>query len=419
MKTARAVSVAALVAAVALAGCALCRLVAPGIHLPLPACSVALALAVLCLCLRCLVECSLAGRRRIAYFGEATRDFPDAISWLDPSGRILTWNRGAQEMYGYSPEEVLGKHFSLLIPRDLLGAGELEWMDRQLEEKGLLRAYRTRRVAKGGRELIVEVTRTVIRDARGRIIGSSAIARDVTRRREMEESLARAERLAAVGGLAGRLAHEVRNPLTSLILNAEMLSQEIEALPPERAAEARELLSSILDELRRISRLLQDYLGLARQGTLQRRPCDLVGEIKELLLFLEGELMGGRIEVVARLPEGLPPIPADERQLRQIFMNLFRNAMEAMPSGGTLTVEAAPSGGGVLVSVTDTGPGVAPGEEERIWEPFYSTKKHGTGLGLSIVKEVVEDHGGWVSYARAPEGGAVFTVWLPAERSDA
>jgi len=116
-----------------------------------------------------------------------------------------------------------------------------------------------------------------------------------------------------------------------------------------------------------------------------------------------------------RLADSPPPVRGDERQLRQIFMNLFRNAIEAMPDGGVLTVETEPAAGGVLVTVSDTGPGVPAGDEELVFEPFYSTKEQGTGLGLAIVRQVVRDHGGTVSCERAAGGGTRFKVWLPAE----
>ena len=415
MKAAKIVSLAATLLAIALGVWAVCWLVAGS---ALSRCAVvasAFALAAACLLVRCAVDCASMSSRRIDSFGEATRDFPEAMSWLDNRSRILTWNRGAQDMYGYAPEEMLGKPLSVLIPPDLLASGEIEWMNRQLHERGRLCSYQTRRRAKDGRDLLVEVTRTIIRDRRGRILGSSAVARDITHRREMEESLSKAERLASVGGLASKLAHEVRNPLTSMILNAEMLAQELGALPPERTVEARELLSSILAELRRTSTLLKDYLSMAKQGAEGRGPCDVAGVIQGLLAFVDGELMGRRIEVATHLAEPLPPVRGDERQLRQIFMNLLRNAIEAMPEGGKLTVEAAPAGGGVLVTVSDTGTGVPMGDEERVFEPFYSTKEQGTGLGLAIVKQVVRDHCGTVLCDHAEGGGARFKVWLPAE----
>jgi len=274
MKTSRAISALVTLLAVAAVAWGACWFIVGPKPSRCAVCASAFALAAACLIARCAIDCVCVRGRRIESFDEATRDFPEAMSWLDRHARILTWNRGAQDMYGYSPEEMRGRSLSTLVPPDLLEAGEIEWMERQLAERGRLCGYQTRRRAKDGHDLLVEVTRTVIRDRRGRVLGSSAIARDITRKREMEESLSRAERLAAVGGLASKLAHEVRNPLTSLILNSEMLAQEIDELPRERTGEARDLLSSILAELRRTSTLLKGYgsgqAGNAREGVLRR-----------------------------------------------------------------------------------------------------------------------------------------------------
>jgi two-component system NtrC family sensor kinase len=229
-----------------------------------------------------------------------------------------------------------------------------------------------------------------------------------------QAELRRAERLAAVGRISAQITHEIRNPLNSIGLNAELLSEEI-ASQPSPSREALQLVTAIGREVDRLNGVTEEYLRFARlpRATLARHDVNEI--LSGLLDFLAPELAAARVEVRRELAAGLPPVRADEGPLRAVFLNLVRNSREAMPSGGTLTVRSAPAeGGAVEVQVRDTGGGIPPDGLARIFDPFYSTKERGTGLGLAFAQQVVKEHGGSIRCDSAVGTGTSFTIRLPA-----
>jgi signal transduction histidine kinase len=234
---------------------------------------------------------------------------------------------------------------------------------------------------------------------------------------QKQQELIRAERLAAVGRVSAQVAHEIRNPLSSIGLNVEMLQDQLGESRFETAAEAKEardLLASVMREVDRLTEITEDYLRLARLPTPAKRPEDLKKLLEEVLGFAREELERGGVKIVAELPETALPVSADEGQLRQVFLNLIRNAREAMAAGGTLTVRAGRSGSLIDVRVSDTGSGISPEAREKLFEPFFTTKPGGTGLGLSLSRQIVEAHGGRIDVDSAPSRGTTFLLEFPS-----
>lgn len=231
---------------------------------------------------------------------------------------------------------------------------------------------------------------------------------------QKQQELIRAERLAAVGRVSAQVAHEIRNPLSSIGLNVEMLQDQLGTFDtPADAKEARDLLNSVMREVDRLTEITEDYLRLARLPTPAKRPEDLKKILEEVLGFAREELERAGVKIVAELPEGGLPISADEGQLRQVFLNLIRNAREAMATGGTLKVRAGSSGALLDVRVSDTGTGIPPEVREKLFEPFFTTKPGGTGLGLSLSRQIVEAHGGRIDVDSAPNSGTTFLLEFP------
>jgi signal transduction histidine kinase len=226
---------------------------------------------------------------------------------------------------------------------------------------------------------------------------------------ERERRLIHSERLAAAGRVTAQVAHEVRNPLSAISLNAEMLEDEL----PAGADEPRKLLLAIRREVERLEAITEEYLQFARLPSARLEREDLPALLHGLLDFVGEDLKAQRIEVRREL-DPVPAVAGDEAQLRQAFLNLVRNAREAMPGGGTLTVRTSATNGVVRVVVEDTGAGVAPGDVGHIFDPFYSTKASGTGLGLAITHRVVTEHKGRIEVEGRPGEGARFVVSLPA-----
>jgi signal transduction histidine kinase len=228
-----------------------------------------------------------------------------------------------------------------------------------------------------------------------------------------QAELLRAERLAAVGRISAQITHEIRNPLNSIGLNAELLAEEI-AGRPDAPREALQLVSAITREVDRLNGVTEEYLRFARLPRANLAAHDVNEILGGLLDFLAPELAASRVEVRRELAPRLPPVRADEGLLRSVFLNLVRNSREAMPAGGALTVRTGAPAGAVEIEVRDTGGGIPPDDLTRIFDPFYSTKERGTGLGLAFAQQVVKEHGGTIRCDSTVGRGTAFTIRLPA-----
>ena len=224
--------------------------------------------------------------------------------------------------------------------------------------------------------------------------------------RAQGEALLRSERLAAIGRIAAQITHEIRNPLSSISLNAEELG--------ERAPDARELCDAIVREVDRLTGITEEYLRFARLPKPQLQRADVNDTVRDLLDFVRPELEAGGVRVTASLSPGLPRVLADVAQLRQLLLNLLRNAREAISSGGSLDVATRSQEGLVSLEIHDTGHGISPERMERIFDPFFTTKARGTGLGLAMAQEIAQEHGGQLLCESVVGEGTVFTLRLPA-----
>ncbi len=247
-----------------------------------------------------------------------------------------------------------------------------------------------------------------------------AMARSLQEReallRQKQEELLRSERLAAVGKVSAQIAHEVRNPLSSIGLNVEMLEELVAKAGFANESEAKEsqqLLKSVTRELDRLTELTEEYLRLARLPAPQAHREDVHALLDQVVAFSKEELERARVKVVRQEPKDALFALADSGQLKQVLLNLIRNAREAMQAGGTLTLKAQAHDGEVEIAVSDEGPGVPPEVQARLFEPFFSTKQGGTGLGLSLSRQIVQAHRGSLKLESAPGKGATFVMRLP------
>lgn len=228
---------------------------------------------------------------------------------------------------------------------------------------------------------------------------------------ERDGRLIRSERLATAGKMAAQVTHEIRNPLSSLGLNAELLEDEI--APGSQGDEARALLRAMQDEIERLRGITESYLRFARLPQPHPEYGSLNLAVEVALTFMSSEIGGRGIDIEQRLDTRLGDVLFDGNQIRQALVNLLRNACEAMPEGGRLQVETTTTPGAVHIAVSDTGPGVPAEQVQSIFESFYSTKSSGTGLGLPLVRQICLAHGGEVRYEERPDWGGTFVITLP------
>jgi two-component system, cell cycle sensor histidine kinase and response regulator CckA len=346
---------------------------------------------------------------------------PLPICSLTPDGRVRSWNHAAEQLFGWSADEVIGRELPN-IPAD------------RMEEHGELRArvlrgqpftnYETRRLLRDGRELDVSISTASLHDAGGVVSGVVAVYMDVSGRNALEAQLRQAQKMEAVGRLAGGVAHDFNNMLTVIRSAAEFLIADLDTADPRRkdAVEVR-------DTADRAGSLTRQLLAFSRQQVLQPRVVNLNTVVRELEPMVR-RVVEENITVETRLAPRLDQVRADRSQLDQVILNLVVNARDAMPTGGTLLIEtanvvldgayprshlSAQPGAHVALTVTDTGCGMDAATQARVFEPFFTTKGigHGTGLGLATVYGIVKQSGGhiWV-YSEIGQGTS-FKIYFP------
>lgn len=334
----------------------------------------------------------------------------DAILTVGPDERILSWNRGAQLMFGWSTDEIIGRHFSVLIPDDELARGELEWIHRTTREKGFIRDHETRRKTKDLRILPVSLTRTAVFDERGNLLGFSAILRDISERKRMEQKLLASERLAVAGTVAAGVAHEIGAPLTAITVAVDHMLRG-------RCAQCQGAndLQVLRTQIERIARLARQLVNLAKPPSLTFSTVRLDATIEQTTRLLGPQLGRAAVRLEVEVDPDTPAVWADEAQLQQVLINLIVDARQAITGGpGTIWVRARREGPeSTELVVEDDGPGVEPSDLPNLFRPFFS-RSGGTGLGLAVTAQIVEAHGGTITAARSVRGGACFTVRLPA-----
>jgi PAS domain S-box-containing protein len=359
-------------------------------------------------------------QRRLVEQAALIDEAHDAIVVRDLKQRITFWNRGAERLYGWSAEEVLGKAANELLKVDIVQWAEA---DRALRDTGEWKGE-FRHTARDGTVRTLDCRWTLLRDDDGEPVSFLSIDADITDRKKIELQFLRAQRMESVGTLAGGIAHDLNNVLGPILMALELLKMRF----PE--AEAGGLIDIIAESARRGSDMVKQVLTFARGVEGQRlelRVTDLISDVTKIAhdTFLK------TIDVRTTLPDNLWSVLGDPTQLHQVLLNLCVNARDAMPEGGTLSLSAenveidehyvglnteAQPGPHVAIQVEDTGIGIPPEVMLKIFEPFFTTKEltKGTGLGLSTTIAIVKSHGGFVRVYSEPGRGSKFRVYLPA-----
>jgi two-component system CheB/CheR fusion protein len=337
----------------------------------------------------------------------------DAIFSTTPQGNITSWNRAAERLYGYSAEEALGMPVARLAPPER--RDEVECNLETLNAGGHVDPYQTERCRKDGTQWPALLSVSPLLDAHGQIVGTCAIARDISAEKRSEEAIRHREKLATAGRLAASIAHEINNPLEAVINLLYLVRHD--------PAHANQHLTMAEQEIGRLARIAQQTLGFVRDTSSPglAEPSAIMDEILQLYSH---KLLARKIRVARRYRE-TGKIPANAGELRQLFSNLIVNATDAIAKEGCLYVRVAPSHdwsddrAGVRITVADTGSGIPQENLDRIFEPFYTTKKDtGTGLGLWISSGIVREYGGSINVRSRVHGGTtgtVFSVFLPCQ----
>jgi PAS domain S-box-containing protein len=347
----------------------------------------------------------------------------DAILGKNLDGTITSWNKGAERIYGYTPEEAIGKNISILAPNDR--PDEIPEILRKIARGESIEHYESVRVTKDGRHLNVSISVSPLRNAQGDVIGASAIARDITAQKRAEAQLHQSQKMEAIGRLAGGVAHDFNNILGIINACAEFLRDRIDS-----AAEPSQYVENIKKASERGASLTRQLLTFSRSSSVQPRILDLNDRLKDVGKLLR-PLMGDDVEILIVSKSPAAVVEADPGQLDQIVVNLAVNARDAMPRGGKFILETRaerfdetfvdqhqnmPAGNYVLLAVSDTGTGMDEATVSRIFEPFFTTKEQGkgTGLGLATVYGIVKQSAGHILVYSEPGHGTTFKIYLPS-----
>src|SRR5579864_1748877 len=347
----------------------------------------------------------------------------DAILSKDLHGTITSWNRGAERIYGYKAEEVVGKNISLITAGDR--PDEIPEILKKIVKGESIEHYESVRVTKDGRHLNVSISVSPLRGAAGEIVGASAITRDITAQKRAEGQLRQSQKMEAIGRLAGGVAHDFNNVLAIINACREFLRDRIPA-----TADVSVYVDNIKKATERGALLTKQLLTFSRTSAIQPRVLDLNERLKDISKLLR-PLMGDDVEILVATKSPSAVVEADPSQLDQIVLNLAVNARDAMPRGGKLILETGAvrfdedfadqrqlmgPGKYVLLAVSDTGNGMDESTISRIFEPFFTTKEvgKGTGLGLATVYGIVKQSAGHILVYSEPGHGTTFKIYLPS-----
>jgi two-component system, cell cycle sensor histidine kinase and response regulator CckA len=345
----------------------------------------------------------------------------DSIVGKTLDGVITHWNKGAEQMYGYTPQEIIGHNITTLCPKDRVD--EITGILARIRHGERVEYFESVRVTKDGKRLNVSVSVSPILDQEGTVVGASAIARNITGQKKVEEQLRQSQKMEAVGRLAGGVAHDFNNLLGIISACTELLRNRVDA-------DAREYIENIEEASKRGASLTKQLLAFSRKQQVQPQILDLNQRLKEVTKLLH-PLMGDDVEIRLVPRSQTAVVEADPGQLDQIVVNLAVNARDAMPRGGRLIIETGvfdfdeafarehttmKPGRYVMLAISDNGLGMDEATRVRIFEPFFTTKEmgKGTGLGLATVYGIVKQSGGEIWVYSEIDRGTTFKIYFPS-----
>lgn len=359
-----------------------------------------------------------AGERRRAevWLQSLIQTTQDAVISIDRQGRIIRFNPSAERMFGYSRAEIMGQKLTLLMPEPYAREhdGYIERYERTGEARAIGRIRTVEAKRKTGELFPIELSVTEVRTEAE--IRYSAFIRDISEKVQLQERLLEREHLAAIGTTAAAFAHEVGNPLNSMSLTAQILERRLAKRSEPAEENILTPLRTLRSEIHRLSLLLDEFRTLARPLVLQCKLVPLAELVSEVLTAEAPGFAAAGVQLTQHLPPDLPLVSADSEKLKQAVLNVCKNAREAMPRGGTLSVGITRLASYLRLDISDTGGGIPQGMD--IFEPFVTTKAQGMGLGLTITRQILAAHGGALTYHSTPGQGTTFALHLPIPQPD-
>lgn len=341
--------------------------------------------------------------QQLRIFEAMVRNSNDPITTIDLEFKITSMNPAGQKLYGYMLEEVLGKHITILaVPNESQELIDILSRVRAGEE---IISYDMQRQKKDGTVIDVSLSISPIKDDQGHISGIMGIHRDVTEKKKIQAEMQKLDGLNLIGQMAASIAHEIRNPMTTVRGFLQLLGSKVSL------KEFKSYFELMVEELDRANSIITEFLSLSRNSPISLSEHNLNEIINKLLPMLRADALKNETTIIAEL-ENIPNVKLNEREIRQVILNLVRNALESMPSGGIIRINTSLENNKAVIRVNDQGSGIPARVLENIGKPFLTTKKNGTGLGLPVTYNIVYRHGGTISIETGP-GGTTFIIKLP------
>ena len=342
----------------------------------------------------------------------------NAIMAADMTGTIILWNQAAEEILGYKTNDVVGKlNITQVYPEGMAKKVMGKLREGNVRRKGRLKFYPVVLLKKDGQIAEGNISASIVYDENRQEIATVGIFMDLKERLEMErrlkttqEQLLQSEKLAAMGRLTSQIAHELNNPLYGIMNTLELMKTEISP-----GNNRRTILEMALSETVRLSELLHKMLTFSKPDQKEKQPVDINTILDEILLLHEKQFSENNIIIEIHLADGMPSVLASKNQLRQVFLNMFHNAGDAMPDGGILTVKTAVEDGEIAIEISDNGIGINEKDIKNIFDAFFTTKSSvkGVGLGLSVCYGFIAEHGGDIQVTSEQGVGTCFKITLP------
>ncbi len=331
-------------------------------------------------------------------------NMPIGLIVLDTESRIASFNYTAETLLHIQGQDILGRQIDDTLPEQLIQLIR----ELRLNEKNIVRELEIE-LGEHGR-IYLDLNLSILKDSSGTLLGYIILFRDMSEVKELKKEVERSTRLASIGRLAAGVAHEIRNPLSSIKGFATYFGERYKDVP-----EDKNTAQIMVSEVERLNRVITQLLDFARPVDIKKEILDIRKVINHSTKMIERNANEHNISIKVDIAPGIPHIPFDADRMNQVFLNLFLNSIEAMENGGELTVKADYDTDMEMVRiiVSDTGKGIAPSDIGSIFDPYFTTKQSGTGLGLAIVHRIIESHNGEIKVESSPEQGTNVIITLP------
>jgi two-component system sensor histidine kinase HydH len=341
---------------------------------------------------------------RIKIFSDSlVENMPIGLVAINDREEIISFNQTSESILGYSHSDVLGKNAHEIIPTPCMALLQGLKVEKKVIEEEIDCPLAD------GRTISLEVIATALEEDDGKFLGFVILFRDITEVRHLKKEMERSQRLASVGSLAAGIAHEIRNPLSSIKGFATFFKERYMNNP-----EDQKTAEIMVQEVERLNRVIGQLLEFAKPMEMKKHWTSIEEVIGNTLKMIEGQAKTRNVAVRTDLPPHLGDIFIDRDKITQVLLNLYLNAVEAMDKGGTLTVAVLPHEGSMVrIDVSDTGKGIDEKDLARIFDPYFTTRSSGTGLGLAIVHKIMESHDGELRVTSEPEKGTTVSIFLP------